>query len=120
MLKGKALPEGFREKVDKIVDNMDVCLTIGDADELGRELRVKVFDGNASEESPVLVYHSKLDSNVRESVLLRWDAELRRRATVMVAKERFCAGTYAPDVRTVVFAGGPRSLVEFCQGAWRG
>ncbi len=34
-----------------------VCLTIGDADELGRELRVKLFHGNSSEEGQVLVYH---------------------------------------------------------------
>ncbi len=34
-----------------------VCLTIGDADELGRELRVKLFDSNSPEEGQVLVYH---------------------------------------------------------------
>ncbi len=28
-----------------------------------------MFDGNSSEEGQVLVYHSKRDSNVRESVL---------------------------------------------------
>ncbi len=88
-----------------------VCRTIGDADELGRELRVMLFYGNSSEEGQVLVYHSKRDSNVRESVLRRWDAGLRRGVTVMVATEGFCTGTDAPDVRTVVFAGGARSLL---------
>ncbi len=44
-----------------------VCLTIGDADELGGELRVKLFHGNSSEEGQVLVYHSKRDSKLFES-----------------------------------------------------
>ncbi len=46
------------------------------------ELRVKLFDSNSPEEGQVLVYHSKRDSNVRESVLRRWDAGLRRGVTV--------------------------------------
>ncbi len=45
----------------------------------GRELRVKLFHGNSSEEGQVLVYHSKRDSNIRESVLRRWDAGLEAR-----------------------------------------
>ncbi len=41
------------------------------------------------------------------------ESDFRADVTVVVATEDFCTGTDAPDVRTVLFAGGARSLLEF-------
>ncbi len=38
------------------------------------------------------------------------ESDFRAAVTVVVATEDFCTGTDAPDVRTVLFAGGARSL----------
>ncbi len=62
----KGVKESLKARLSNAVGRcwrcLIVCVTIGDADELGRELRVKLFDGNSSEEGQVLVYHSKRDS----------------------------------------------------------
>jgi hypothetical protein len=67
----------------------------------------------------VLGYHSKLNCDAKAEAVRAWEETNSRKLTVMVATDGFCTGTDSPDVRTVIIAGGSRSVVEFWQAAGR-
>eukprot|EP00171_Calliarthron_tuberculosum_P006647 IDg6647t1 len=67
----------------------------------------------------VLGCHSKLSISEKAQATREWKHSDPRKLTVIAATDRFCTGTYSPDVRTVIIADRSRSIVEFWQAAGR-
>lgn len=97
-----------------------MCLTIGQAEKLySRYVRGAGSFRSSAIDVEFGIYHSQLVQDEKTRQTQRWMAN-EKKHFVMFCTEGFGVGIDSPNVRTVTFVGGSRSLIDFWQVAGRG